>query len=346
MTYSNNEMVSSTEFAKRFGNNLDKVTSNKIEKLAILKNNSIEAVVISKNRYENMMEIIYPQPKEKRIVNPDLILKGIQEIIKWANRSKLQFPEQESNLLKVEAILFADNLDDDFEYKISVFSKNLIKGELQVSLLYLTNFPKEIEILQALKYISVSNGGFSILPKEIGNLPKLETLRFSDMGLRKLPKEIGNLSELILLEITNNRTFHIPKEIGNLRNLKFISFYGNDLNELPKEISKLNKLEILNLGANPLTAIPKEISQCEYLRVLDLSNTKIIELPDELAELYYLKELYLPEDTILSDKLESALKLNRCKIYRSKYQDVSKRERYSRRSIEKYLSFAIPSVHI
>ncbi|MDY0320906.1 MAG: type II toxin-antitoxin system Phd/YefM family antitoxin [Arcobacteraceae bacterium] len=58
ITYSTNELISSSEFAKKFGTYLTQIKENSVEKLAILKNNKVEAVIISKDEYENMKEAL------------------------------------------------------------------------------------------------------------------------------------------------------------------------------------------------------------------------------------------------------------------------------------------------
>ena len=57
-TYATNELIPSSEFAKRFGTYLSQITSNSIDKLAILKNNKVEAILISKDDYERMSEAL------------------------------------------------------------------------------------------------------------------------------------------------------------------------------------------------------------------------------------------------------------------------------------------------
>ena len=57
-TYTTNELIPSSEFAKRFGTYLSQITSSSIDKLAILKNNKVEAVLISKDDYERMHEAL------------------------------------------------------------------------------------------------------------------------------------------------------------------------------------------------------------------------------------------------------------------------------------------------
>jgi len=56
--YAANELIPSSEFAKRFGTYLSQITTNSIDKLAILKNNRVEAVLVSKEDYERMSEAL------------------------------------------------------------------------------------------------------------------------------------------------------------------------------------------------------------------------------------------------------------------------------------------------
>ena len=58
VTYSTNELIPSSEFAKKFGSYLAQIKDNTIDKLAILKNNKVEAVLVSKDDYERMSEAL------------------------------------------------------------------------------------------------------------------------------------------------------------------------------------------------------------------------------------------------------------------------------------------------
>ncbi len=55
-TYAANELISSSELSKKFGSYLSQIKENSIDKLAILKNNKVEAVMVSKEEYERMQE--------------------------------------------------------------------------------------------------------------------------------------------------------------------------------------------------------------------------------------------------------------------------------------------------
>ena len=77
VTYSTNELISSSEFAKKFGTYLAQIKDNSVEKLAILKNNKVEAVIISKDEYENMKEAL-TQIESKKILQS--IQSGLDDI--------------------------------------------------------------------------------------------------------------------------------------------------------------------------------------------------------------------------------------------------------------------------
>jgi len=54
IAYTSHELVSSSDFAKKFGTYLAQLKKNTVEKIAILKNNNIEAVLVPKDDYEAM----------------------------------------------------------------------------------------------------------------------------------------------------------------------------------------------------------------------------------------------------------------------------------------------------
>jgi len=56
VTYAKKEMIGITEFGKSLGKYLDKVTSNTLSKLAIIRRNKPEAVIIPIEEYENLQK--------------------------------------------------------------------------------------------------------------------------------------------------------------------------------------------------------------------------------------------------------------------------------------------------
>jgi PHD/YefM family antitoxin component YafN of YafNO toxin-antitoxin module len=58
IAYRSDELIPSSDFAKKFGSYLAKIKENALDKIAILKNNHIEAVLVSKDEYERMQEAL------------------------------------------------------------------------------------------------------------------------------------------------------------------------------------------------------------------------------------------------------------------------------------------------
>ena len=95
VTYSTNELISSSEFAKKFGTYLAQIKDNSVEKLAILKNNKVEAVIISKDEYENMKEAL-TQIEAKKII--DFIQSGLDDM-KSGKTKAISLRPSENNII-------------------------------------------------------------------------------------------------------------------------------------------------------------------------------------------------------------------------------------------------------
>jgi PHD/YefM family antitoxin component YafN of YafNO toxin-antitoxin module len=79
VTYSTNELISSSELAKKFGTYLSQIKDNTVDKLAVLKNNKVEAVIISKDEYESMKETLKELEAKKILKSIDAGLKDVKE---------------------------------------------------------------------------------------------------------------------------------------------------------------------------------------------------------------------------------------------------------------------------
>ena len=77
VTYGAEELIPSSEFAKKFGTYLTQIKNQSVDKLAILKNNRVEAVVISKDEYESMKEAL-KQVEAREILTS--IKKGLKDV--------------------------------------------------------------------------------------------------------------------------------------------------------------------------------------------------------------------------------------------------------------------------
>ncbi len=79
VTYSTNELISSSELAKKFGTYLSQIKDNTVDKLAVLKNNKVEAVIISKDEYESMIEALKEVEAKRVLKSIDAGLKDVKE---------------------------------------------------------------------------------------------------------------------------------------------------------------------------------------------------------------------------------------------------------------------------
>jgi len=77
VSYAINELISSSDFAKKFGTYLSQIKDDSVEKLAILKNNKVEAVLISKDEYESMKEALELMESQKILHS---VKKGLDDI--------------------------------------------------------------------------------------------------------------------------------------------------------------------------------------------------------------------------------------------------------------------------
>lgn len=83
ITYAANELIASSELVKKFGSYLSQVKENSVTKLAILRNNKVEAVLVSKEEYEKMAEAL------KKVQSAELML-SIQQGMDDVKQGKVQ----------------------------------------------------------------------------------------------------------------------------------------------------------------------------------------------------------------------------------------------------------------
>ena len=57
VAYQKHELISATELAKKFGQVMSQIKEKSVEKIGVLKNNKLEAVVISTEEYEHLKMI-------------------------------------------------------------------------------------------------------------------------------------------------------------------------------------------------------------------------------------------------------------------------------------------------
>ncbi len=84
ISYTKDEMIGITELGKSLGNYLDKVTAKVFSKIAIIRRNKPEAVIVSIEEYE-LLQRAYNMLEQKDIEN---ILKNMSKEDKEVSHSK------------------------------------------------------------------------------------------------------------------------------------------------------------------------------------------------------------------------------------------------------------------
>ena len=77
--YRADELVSSSDFAKKFGSYLSQIREHTVDKLAILKNNKVEAVLVSHADYEQMQAALKEVEAKEFLAHLDNGLKDLKE---------------------------------------------------------------------------------------------------------------------------------------------------------------------------------------------------------------------------------------------------------------------------
>lgn len=168
---------------------------------------------------------------------------------------------------------------------------------------------QDITKLRTLEEINLNGGNLACvrLPREIENLQNLRVLSITNCGLYQLPESIGNLRNLQHLELRNEHHLKsLPESIGNLKNLQSLNLRGTHIESFPKSIKNLGKLKTLDLRNSPIESYPF------YFYALGINHT-LKNLPDFIWEMPALEEVLVDEKlekNISSEKRrEVALKL-------------------------------------
>lgn len=89
VAYTKNELASATEISKQFGEYISKVKNGIVDKIGVLKNNKLNAVILSVDEYEKMsnaMELlenmqIYEEVKDRLNTSTNELLDG-EDVLK------------------------------------------------------------------------------------------------------------------------------------------------------------------------------------------------------------------------------------------------------------------------
>ena len=91
--YKRDEMISVTDLLKGFKTTLEKLTSHQLEKVAVMKNNKPEAVIISVDEYERLQSKHYWNRLDE-----ETYLAKAYESLTYSNSKAISVEELEKNL--------------------------------------------------------------------------------------------------------------------------------------------------------------------------------------------------------------------------------------------------------
>jgi Leucine-rich repeat (LRR) protein len=175
---------------------------------------------------------------------------------------------------------------------------HILRGRISASLL----------ALSGLEYLDLSWNNFgegTQIPFFIGTFEKLKYLNLSNSGFSGIiPPQLGNLSRLQYLDLSNNYEITASADISwlsflqSLRQLDISQVNLQDSEEWVQSLNKLPALEVLILDNNSLIHIPQSLPFVNFtsLRVLHLSNQNFsTTIPDWIFSLHTLTDLNLEQ---------------------------------------------------
>ena len=112
ITYSKDEMVGITELGKSLGSYLDKVTSDVLSKIAIIRRNKPEAVIIPIEEYE-LLQSAYDRLEQQEI---EMLLKNMTDEEKEVASTKVLSIDINKTLLEsLVSRINVDNLHNEID---------------------------------------------------------------------------------------------------------------------------------------------------------------------------------------------------------------------------------------
>ena len=181
--------------------------------------------------------------------------------------------------------------------------------------------PKEMQDLNNLVYLGLSDCGLTEVPGNVWKMKSLQYLRLDGNELSQLPSEVAELGDLRELVLDNNRLEALPEQIGSLAKLETVSvscnaisalpesmkncgevaelyLTGNRLGEIPDWIGSLTNLEVLVADGNEIRSLPGSMSSLDDMKTLSVAFNRISQFPQCLSDMEGLETLYLTANDI------------------------------------------------
>jgi Leucine-rich repeat (LRR) protein len=177
--------------------------------------------------------------------------------------------------------------------------------------LYVSNLPKEIGNLKALKYFCFTSGSFylSNFPDEFFNCTNLEYLNLgSTKGGGGVHEGFAKLKKLRVLILNYCNIYQLPTWIGELDSLRVLDCSWNQGIKIPAELFNCEKLHKLDLAYSNIRTIPPEIGNCIEMDTLILTRGSLRTLPQEITKLQLIKYLDLSFHYLSPDSMTPEVK--------------------------------------
>ena len=182
---------------------------------------------------------------------------------------KLKIPVEVHKLSSLQVAIFSKLRGVVFPDTISVMPvlKRLVLTDVKLS-----DLPSWLTTarLECLEHLDLSDNRITQIPKGISNLSALKELILTSNKINTLSKDLSRCQKLIKLDLSNNQLSKLPKWIGQLKNLESLHLLGNTLTFVPDTISLLPKLRRLAIEVERQETLPKGLKQLPNLKVLEL----------------------------------------------------------------------------
>jgi internalin A len=190
------------------------------------------------------------------------------------------------------------------------------KGELDLTLLGLTELPDAIGGALDVERINAGHNCIRAISPAIKDLPKLRALYLAENTMPRVPDVVFELNRLTALSLNDNDIEDLPDAIGDLSELRDLWLSDNPLDALPRGLTRLKKLTFLHLGELPWKEPPVWLAEMKSLEELWLASHTLERLPPEILSLPKLRRLHLWYSNLTSvpEELFSCTKLKELRI--------------------------------
>ena len=119
------------------------------------------------------------------------------------------------------------------------------------------------------------------LIEELNVLDKLEILSLSDMHIKSFPKSITKFKNLKILSIVKNNIKILPKDIMNLHKLHQLDISHNPLEKIEVDEGYLRKLDSIRINESQFNSLRNLFEKLDNLEIIERMDSDFLELLEE-----------------------------------------------------------------